>query len=85
MRKTRLGADGPEITRIGLGTWALGGSEWRYAWGPQDDADSIAAIRRALDLGISWIDTAAVYGHGHSEEAVGRAIEGRRDEVVVAT
>ena len=85
MRKARLGAAGPEITRIGLGTWALGGAEWRYAWGPQDDADSIAAIRRAMDLGISWIDTAAVYGHGHSEEVVGRAIEGRRDEVLVVT
>ncbi len=85
MKKARLGADGPEITRIGLGTWALGGSAWRYAWGPQDDADSIAAIRRALDLGITWIDTAAVYGHGHSEEVVGRAIEGRRDGVLVFT
>ena len=85
MRKIRLGIAGPEITRIGLGTWAIGGSGWQYAWGAQDDAESIAAIRRAIDLGINWIDTAAVYGHGHSEQMVGRALEGRREGVLVAT
>jgi len=85
MRKIRLGAAGPDITRIGLGTFAIGGSGWQYAWGPQDDAESIAAIRRAIDLGINWIDTAAVYGHGHAEEMVGRALEGRREGVLVAT
>jgi aryl-alcohol dehydrogenase-like predicted oxidoreductase len=85
MRKIRLGAAGPDITRIGLGTWAIGGSGWQYAWGAQDDAESIAAIRRAIDLGINWVDTAAVYGHGHSEEMVGRALEGRRERVLVAT
>jgi len=81
----RLGSRGPEITRIGLGTWAIGGSGWRYAWGRQDDADSISVIHEAMDLGINWIDTAAVYGLGHSEEVVGRALEGRRDKVYVAT
>ncbi|OHD71080.1 MAG: aldo/keto reductase [Spirochaetes bacterium RBG_13_68_11] len=85
MKKIRLGSAGPDITRIGLGTWAIGGPGWQFAWGAQDDADSIAAIRRAIDLGINWIDTAVVYGHGHSEEMVGRAIEGRREGVLVAT
>jgi len=69
---------------MGMGTYALGGSGWQWAWGPQDDADSIAALRRGLDLGINWIDTAAAYGLGHAEEVVGRALEGRRD-VFVAT
>jgi aryl-alcohol dehydrogenase-like predicted oxidoreductase len=85
MKKIRLGSAGPDITRIGLGTWAIGGAGWQFGWGQQDDTDSIAAIRRALDLGINWIDTAAVYGLGHSEEMVGRALEGRRDGVLVAT
>ena len=62
------------ITPIGFGAWAIGGGDWQYAWGPQDDNDSIAAIHRALDLGINWIDTAAIYGLGHSEEVVGRAL-----------
>jgi aryl-alcohol dehydrogenase-like predicted oxidoreductase len=64
------------ITPVGFGAWAIGGGGWEYAWGAQDDADSIAAIHRALDLGINWIDTAAVYGLGHSEEVVARALEG---------
>jgi aryl-alcohol dehydrogenase-like predicted oxidoreductase len=85
MTRKRLGINGPEITRIGLGTWAIGGSGWRYAWGSQDDNDSVAVIHEALDLGINWIDTAAVYGLGHSEEVVGRALVGRRDKVLVAT
>jgi aryl-alcohol dehydrogenase-like predicted oxidoreductase len=63
-----------QITPIGLGTWAIGGGGWSFGWGQQDDAESIAAIHRALDLGINWIDTAAVYGLGHSEEIVGQAI-----------
>ncbi len=63
----------------------IGGGGWAFAWGPQDDADSIATIREALDLGINWIDTAAVYGLGHAEEIVGRAIAGRRHEVFIAT
>ena len=67
-----LGSSDLHITRVGLGAWAIGGGEWAFGWGPQDDEDSLAAMRRALDLGINWIDTAAVYGLGHSEEVVGR-------------
>lgn len=74
MRTRRLGRSDLEITRIGFGAWAIGGGDWIFGWGPQDDADSIAAIRRAVDLGINWIDTAAVYGLGHSEEVVARAL-----------
>ena len=70
-----LGNSDLQLTSIGLGAWAIGGSDWQYAWGPQDDNDSIAAIHRALDLGIDWIDTAAVYGLGHSEEVVARAVK----------
>jgi hypothetical protein len=55
------------LTEIGLGTWAMGGGDWRFIWGPQDDEQSVRTIRRALDLGVNWIDTAAVYGLGHSE------------------
>jgi len=65
-----------EITRIGVGAWAMGGGGWQFAWGPQDDDASIAAIRTALDAGVNWIDTAAVYGLGHSEEVVARALHG---------
>lgn len=71
-----LGDNGMQITTLGLGAWAMGGEKWAFGWGPQDDAASIATIHRALDLGINWIDTAAVYGHGHSEEVVRRALEG---------
>lgn len=85
MRARKLGYSDLYLTTVGLGTWAIGGGGWAYGWGPQDDADSNAAIRSALDLGVNWIDTAAVYGLGHSEEIVGRAIAGRRDEVIVAT
>jgi len=67
-----LGTSGLEITPVGFGAWAIGGGGWSFGWGPQDDAESLAAMRRALDLGINWIDTAAVYGLGHSEEVVGR-------------
>jgi aryl-alcohol dehydrogenase-like predicted oxidoreductase len=84
MRARRLGYTDLHLTTIGLGTWAIGGP-WDRGWGPQDDADSLATIHRALDLGINWIDTAAIYGLGHSEEVVGEAIQGRRDDVVVAT
>ncbi len=85
MRKVRLGSSNLEVSVIGFGAWAIGGSGWSYAWGPQDDQDSINAIHAALDAGINWIDTAHVYGHGHSEEVVGRAIRGRRNDVIVAT
>jgi aryl-alcohol dehydrogenase-like predicted oxidoreductase len=74
MQKRRLGNSDLDITPIGLGAWAFGGPGWAFAWGPQDDRDSIAAIHEALDLGINWIDTAAVYGLGHSEEVVARAL-----------
>src|ERR1700704_2695216 len=70
-----LGNSDIKITRVGFGAWALGGGGWEFAWGPQDDADSIAAIHRALELGVNWIDTAAVYGLGHSEEVVARALK----------
>ena len=69
-----LGRSGPALTRLGLGTWAIGGP-WRFGWGPVDDAESIAAIRRAVEEGINWVDTAPIYGLGHSEEVVGRALE----------
>jgi aryl-alcohol dehydrogenase-like predicted oxidoreductase len=85
MQTRRLGQTDLNLTAVGLGTWAIGGGHWEFGWGPQDDADSIAAIRRALELGINWIDTAAAYGLGHSEEIVGQAIEGCRDQVIVAT
>jgi len=75
MERRKLGNSNLEITRIGLGAWALGGPGWEFAWGPQDDDDSIAAIHRALELGVNWIDTAAVYGMGHSEEVVARALK----------
>ena len=65
---------GPEITTVGFGAWAVGGGGWAFAWGPQDDEESIAAIRHAVARGVNWIDTAAVYGYGHSEEVVGRAL-----------
>jgi aryl-alcohol dehydrogenase-like predicted oxidoreductase len=70
----RLGRSDIHITRVGLGAWAIGGGGWSFGWGPQDDNDSVAAIRHALRLGINWIDTAAVYGLGHSEEVVGRVL-----------
>ncbi|HEX4758979.1 MAG TPA: aldo/keto reductase [Terracidiphilus sp.] len=70
-----LGNSDLQLTPIGFGAWAIGGGDWAYAWGPQDDNESITAIHRALDLGINWIDTAAIYGLGHSEEVVGRALK----------
>ena len=70
-----LGKSDLRLTPIGFGAWAIGGGDWQYSWGPQDDADSVGAIHRALDLGINWIDTAPIYGLGHSEEVVGRAVK----------
>jgi len=75
MEKKRLGNSDMELTPIGFGAWAIGGGDWAFAWGPQDDNDSIAAIHKGLDLGVNWIDTAAVYGLGHSEEVVARALK----------
>ncbi len=69
-----LGTSGLEITTVGFGAWAVGGGGWAFGWGPQDDTASLAAMRRALERGINWIDTAAVYGLGHSEEVVGRLL-----------
>jgi aryl-alcohol dehydrogenase-like predicted oxidoreductase len=74
--RVRLGRTGLEISRVGFGAWAIGGSGWWHAWGSQDDEQSIATIRRAAELGINWVDTAPIYGLGHSEEVVGRALEG---------
>lgn len=73
MTKKRLGSSGFEISPIGLGTWAIGG-EGAFGWGPQEDANSIAAIHRAIDSGVNWLDTAPIYGFGRSEEVVGRAL-----------
>jgi aryl-alcohol dehydrogenase-like predicted oxidoreductase len=70
----RFGSTGWELTMVGLGTWALGGGDWAFGWGPQDDAESIATIHHAVDAGINWLDTAAEYGLGHSEEVVGKAV-----------
>jgi aryl-alcohol dehydrogenase-like predicted oxidoreductase len=75
METRQLGNSDLKITRVGFGAWAIGGSGWQFAWGAQDDNDSIAAIHRSLELGVNWIDTAAVYGIGHSEEVVARALK----------
>jgi aryl-alcohol dehydrogenase-like predicted oxidoreductase len=85
MQKRKLGASDLEITPIGVGAWAMGGGGWQFAWGAQDDNESINAIHAALDKGINWIDTAAIYGLGHSEEVVGRAIAGRSQKPLVFT
>jgi len=85
MKTRKLGHTQLHLTTIGLGTWAMGGGDWKFGWGPQEDNASINAIHNALDLGINWIDTAAIYGHGHAEEVVGKAIKGIRDEVIIAT
>jgi aryl-alcohol dehydrogenase-like predicted oxidoreductase len=82
---TELGATGLEITRIGFGAWAIGGGGWEFGWGPQDDEDSIATIHHALELGVNWIDTAAAYGFGHSEEVVGQALRGVQKRPLVFT
>ncbi len=82
---SELGNTGLQISRVGLGAWAIGGSGYEWSWGNQDDDDSIAAIHRALELGVTWIDTAAQYGFGHSEEVVGRALEGVADRPYVFT
>jgi aryl-alcohol dehydrogenase-like predicted oxidoreductase len=76
MQTRQLGNSDLKITLVGYGAWAIGGGGWQFAWGSQDDNDSISAIHRSLDLGVNWIDTAAVYGLGHSEEVVARALKG---------
>src|SRR5581483_7998909 len=85
MEKRRLGTSNLEITPIGVGAWAMGGGGWQWSWGPQDDQNSIHAIHRALDAGVNWIDTAAVYGLGHSDQVVARALEGRSQRPLVFT
>jgi aryl-alcohol dehydrogenase-like predicted oxidoreductase len=75
METKQLGSSDLNLTPIGFGAWAIGGGDWAFAWGPQDDNDSVAAIHGALDLGINWIDTAAIYGLGHSEEVVAKAVK----------
>jgi len=74
--RRRLGSSGIEITTVGFGAWAAGGGGWAFGWGPQDDEASLAAMRRAVERGVNWIDTAAVYGLGHSEQVVGRLMRG---------
>jgi len=81
----KLGNSDMELTRIGFGAWAIGGGDWAFAWGPQDDAESVGAIQRALELGVNWIDTAAVYGLGHSEEVVAKALAGSSAKPYVFT
>lgn len=76
LKTVQLGGTGLEITRLGFGAWALGGGDWEFGWGAQEDEASVAAIHRAVELGVNWIDTAAAYGFGRSEEVVGRAIKG---------
>jgi aryl-alcohol dehydrogenase-like predicted oxidoreductase len=85
MNTKRLGDSDLLITPIGFGAWAIGGSGWQFAWGAQDDSDSVAAIHEALEAGVNWIDTAAVYGLGHSERVVARALEGMNNRPYVFT
>lgn len=87
MQTRRLGNTDLELTTVGFGTWAIGGAGWRFAWGKQDDDEAVAAMVKAIDLGINWVDTAAIYGAGHSEELVGRALKelGSSRKPIVAT
>lgn len=85
MQKRKLGWTDLEFTTIGLGTWAMGGGDWQFSWGPQDDKESIDSIHRALDIGVNWIDTAPVYGLGHSEEILGDGLQGLSKKPLVAT
>jgi aryl-alcohol dehydrogenase-like predicted oxidoreductase len=85
LKTAPLGRTGMQITRVGFGAWAIGGGGWEFGWGPQDDEQSVAAIHRALDRGVNWIDTAAAYGFGRSEEIVGAALEGMTERPYVFT
>jgi aryl-alcohol dehydrogenase-like predicted oxidoreductase len=84
MQFRKLGSDGPELSTVGVGAWAIGGP-WRFGWGPQDDDESIAALHKAFDAGVTWVDTAAVYGLGHSEEVVGQVLRERAGGELVFT
>jgi aryl-alcohol dehydrogenase-like predicted oxidoreductase len=85
MQTRRLGNSDLDITPLGIGAWAIGGGGWAFGWGPQDDAESIDSIRAGIDAGLNWIDTAAVYGLGHSEEVVAKSLEGVSEKVYVFT
>ena len=85
MQIRNLGDTDLNLSVVGLGTWAIGGDGWDYGWGPQDDVDSVQAILEALEHGINWIDTAAIYGLGHSEKVVGKALKEYGERVIVAT
>lgn len=85
MQYRKLGKNGPEISVVGFGSWAIGGGGWASAWGDQDDQLSIESVRAALDAGVTFYDTAAVYGLGHSEEVIGKALKSDRNKVVIAT
>ncbi|NOU96874.1 aldo/keto reductase [Paenibacillus sp. LMG 31456] len=85
MKYRKLGKNGPELSIVGFGSWAIGGGGWASAWGEQDDQLSLDSVRAALDAGITFYDTAAVYGLGHSEEVIGKALKGDRDKVILAT
>jgi aryl-alcohol dehydrogenase-like predicted oxidoreductase len=85
MQTKPLGNSDLHITPIGFGAWAIGGSGWAFGWGAQDDQDSVEAIRKALDLGVNWIDTAAIYGLGHSESVVAKALKGRSNRPYIFT
>jgi len=85
LNTTELGQTGLQITRVGFGAWAIGGGGWEFGWGPQDDEQSLATIHRALEQGVNWIDTAAAYGFGRSEQIVGRALEGLHERPYVFT
>ncbi len=85
VQKRQLGKSDLNLSVIGMGTWALGGGGWSFGWGPQDDRESIQAIHAAIDGGINWIDTAAVYGLGHAEQVVGRALKELKNKPYIAT
>jgi len=85
MKTRKLGWTDLNLTTIGLGTWAMGGGDWSFSWGPQDDAESLDAISRAIERGINWIDTAPVYGLGHSEEIVGKALKQLPERPIIAS
>mgnify|MGYP000706824843 CR=1 FL=1 len=85
MEKRKLGTTTFELSPVGFGTWAIGGSNWSHGWGPQDDRQSMEAIERAVELGVNWIDTAAVYGLGHAETLVGQAVAGMRAKPLIFT
>ncbi len=85
MNLRTLGQSDLEITSIGIGAWAIGGGQWEFGWGPQDDKESMDAIRAALDFGINWIDTAAAYGLGHSETVVSKSLKGLRERPYIFT